>query len=227
MIEFYGKNEKGHDYIFGDIHGCLQAFHDLLDEVCFDTDNDRAFLLGDVIDRGSQSAEMAEVFLEPWCFSVRGNHEQMFIDWCLGTFPHDAYMYNGGQWANDLPQHHRMAFMEAFQELPLVIELETEHGRFGLVHGECRFAYWDVFKKEIKAHDTEQMAAMWSRDRITNNFDGLVKGVERIYVGHTPVLNPVQLGNHFYIDTGCVGGKKLTCLDVTNDRYVSVNYWKD
>lgn len=38
----------------------------------------------------------------------------------------------------------------------------------------------------------------------------IVKNIDYVVAGHTPLTKPVKLGNVFYIDTGCVFGRELT-----------------
>lgn len=48
-------NERGRDFVVGDIHGHAALLDCLLDRVRFDPASDRLFALGDLIDRGPQS----------------------------------------------------------------------------------------------------------------------------------------------------------------------------
>lgn len=42
-------------YAIGDIQGCYHSFRQLLDQICFDPDHDRLWLVGDLINRGAGS----------------------------------------------------------------------------------------------------------------------------------------------------------------------------
>lgn len=44
-------------YVISDIHGYLSRMFDVLREATFDWDNDELYVLGDIIDRGPESAE--------------------------------------------------------------------------------------------------------------------------------------------------------------------------
>lgn len=49
-------NEVGKDFIVGDIHGCLDQLKFQLSVTGFDKSKDRLFSVGDLIDRGPDSA---------------------------------------------------------------------------------------------------------------------------------------------------------------------------
>ncbi len=55
---------------------------------------------------------------------------------------------------------------------------------------------------------------LWSRDRFDYKDDSIIKGVEKVYVGHTPVKQVATLGNVVYCDTGAVFGGKITVLKI-------------
>ena len=69
-------NEQGRDFVVGDVHGCFRTLERGLREVQFDADSDRLFGVGDLVDRGPNSAD-ALVWLEERFHAVAlGNHER-------------------------------------------------------------------------------------------------------------------------------------------------------
>ncbi len=79
-ILYLEKNDIGHDFIVGDIHGRLSALQKLLDKVCFDTDRDRLFCVGDMIDCGEDSMGVLKLAKNsPWFYTTIGNHEDMLL----------------------------------------------------------------------------------------------------------------------------------------------------
>ena len=66
-------------YVIGDIHGCFNEFLNILNQINLKED-DRLYLVGDYVDRGSQSGKVLE-WLEncpPNVFPIKGNHDLEF-----------------------------------------------------------------------------------------------------------------------------------------------------
>ncbi|MGC8592585.1 metallophosphoesterase [Acidithiobacillus sp.] len=72
-------NHAGRDFIVGDLHGHPDALRTLLDHVAFDDDTDRLFSVGDLVDRGPNSAKALDLLGEPWFYPVLGNHDAMLL----------------------------------------------------------------------------------------------------------------------------------------------------
>jgi len=62
-----GRNEKGRDFVVGDIHGAFDLVIDAMKAVNFDPEADRLLSVGDLIDRGAGSHRCA-AFLTRWRF---------------------------------------------------------------------------------------------------------------------------------------------------------------
>ena len=67
-------------WLVGDLHGCFARLMEALRERRFDPYQDLLLSVGDLIDRGLQSAECLDLLRYRWFFAVRGNHEQMALD---------------------------------------------------------------------------------------------------------------------------------------------------
>lgn len=223
-----GRNPKGgRDFVVGDIHGAYATLYAALISVSFDPERDRLFLVGDLIDRGPDSWMCAELLAQPWVIAVRGNHEDMLINLYEYGEPDEAVLqyaasHNGFDWWLDTSPERRQAVLDAIRPLPMVIELETERGLVGIVHGEVPVGMdWQTFVTHIEAGDPGVMQiALWGRERLAardlkgnvinggrQNKDG-VPGVGRVFVGHTPQWNGVnRWGNVFGMDTGAIFGE--------------------
>ncbi len=199
-------NVYGRDYVVGDIHGMFSQLRSLLERVKFKPEHDRLFSVGDLVDRGPESAEALQWLDNPWFHACRGNHEQFAID-STDRESLDFWMrYNGGQWWKKLSRGEQDSFRKAFLKLPLAMEVETRTGRVGIVHADIPPAVsWERFTELLASgHNEVTLYALFSRDRIHGSHARKpVEGqVDRIYCGHTPVRTPVQVDNVFYIDTG-------------------------
>ena len=226
LLKRFEINTSGRDLVVGDIHGYFTKLQLALDAVGFDPSRgDRLFSVGDLVDRGPDSADVLDWLAQPWFHAVQGNHDDMAIRWGRPDCRMDAELYaqNGGAWniANTAPE--RLAYSDALDALPLVIEIETAAGLVGIVHADCTFNSWDDFKS-ILANKTltnaqrkaVRQSVLWSRERIESGDQSGVDGVRAVVVGHTPLIRaPYTLGNTIYIDSGAwaLEGKDFCLLD--------------
>lgn len=229
LVQRYGVNPTGRDLIVGDIHGFFSKLEGELAAIDFDpTKGDRLFSVGDLVDRGPESAKALEWLTRPWFHPVQGNHEDMAISWALGGLDASLYRMNGGGWNLETTKAVRKSISAAFAELPVAIELQTEGGLLGIVHADCPARSWvdfvDVLERPIVT-DRDSMnlshavsMAQWSRDRCDKGSADGVAGVRAVVVGHTPMRNFTSLGNVLYIDTGGWLGRPFTILDAATLR---------
>ena len=223
----FERNESGRDYVVGDIHGCFGLLRGALNRANFNESRDRLFSVGDLVDRGPESERAVEWLAKPWFHAVRGNHEQMAVDADLGQIDANLHVINGGLWFYSLLECERRETALAFAQLPLAIEVDTPNGTFGLVHAEVAGDNWNWLRERLIAADNGkpenwdhiERFVLWGRDVIRgrSDFHG-VDGIDRVYVGHTPVRDRQIIGNVHYIDTGACFGKKLTLICITNDE---------
>lgn len=220
LFRSFPLNIKGRDFVVGDIHGCFTTLTLALKEVGFDESKDRLFSVGDLVDRGPESADALDWIAKPWFHAVRGNHEQMAIGVAAGKHDLGNYMLNGGGWFLSMPESRQQLYAKAFDDLPLCIEVETKVGLVGIVHAEVEGYNWQAFTDAVvnapskKKLDALKEVVMWERSRIRHNECTSVDGIARLYVGHTPVRDYTVLGNVHYIDTGAVFGRKLTLEEI-------------
>ena len=63
-------------YIIGDVHGCYDPLRLLLDKISFDSQQDQLCFVGDLVNRGPQSAEVLRFVMKlPRAEVVLGNHD--------------------------------------------------------------------------------------------------------------------------------------------------------
>lgn len=194
-------NRRGRDLIVGDLHGHIGArLRDELDARGFDTSRDRLISVGDLVDRGPDSHLLADLLAQPWFHAVRGNHEQMLIDYHDGVIDSTFYSINGGAWAVGMTPAERLPLVDAARELPLCITLGTRsHGLVGIVHAMVPQGLdWadTLGALEIGAMGVSE-TLLWGRGGW-----GAVPGVRAVVCGHTVVGGPSMVGNHILIDTG-------------------------
>lgn len=211
LFKRYSLNEKGKDFVVGDIHGCFSKLYEQLQVHGFNEETDRLFCVGDMVDRGPESEDCLLWLDRPWFFSVRGNHEQMAINFMAGHNSALHYAMNGGNWFIDLDKDEQERYTSVFEELPYMIEVETENGVAGICHAEVLGNDWELSKKliidrsgPVEGYRAARNHLLWERNKIMMRNEQHVRGIDRVYLGHTPVPEIVRLGNAHYIDGGPV-----------------------
>lgn len=220
-IERFGLNTTGgRDLIVGDIHGHFTKLQAALDAIRFDPERDRLFSVGDLVDRGPESDVATDWLEKPWFRAVAGNHEDYAIRWPNGNMDPRMYTAHGGGWNVSNPPEEQRRLADAFAALPIGIELDTTAGKVGIVHADCPLNDWDEFCRRLEdpatpKRDREALvdAAQWSRTRAEKLFDGDVRGVVALVVGHDPKPRMTTLGNVIYIDTYAWRDGHFTILD--------------
>jgi serine/threonine protein phosphatase 1 len=206
--------------VIGDIHGCLDMIKRLIDRINWQPGNDRLIFLGDYIDRGENSKGVVDFILAlSRCSSgvecLIGNHEALFLDYLNGR-DRRIFLSNGGWITVEgylaekseeeealVPPDH----MSFYQSLKSFIELEEYY----IVHAG--------FKPGVHVKDQELNDMIWIRDQfIYTEYDF----GKRVIFGHTPFDEPFIMENKIGLDTGAVYGNRLTCLELPEFRFHSV-----
>ncbi|MGU0202546.1 metallophosphoesterase, partial [Acinetobacter baumannii] len=156
---------------------------------------------------------------KPWFTSVRGNHE----DLCIGGLHDQSYkrchIDNGGEWFYMLDGQAMYNIAKVFSELPVVLEINHNGKKFGIVHGHIEQNDWDEFKDSFSQPSKNRAPsdlAMWGRERLdTDNQQYThVNGVDAVIMGHTVTQKLCKRDNCYWIDTGAVHWGTITILDL-------------
>jgi serine/threonine protein phosphatase 1 len=210
--------------IIGDIHGHYDTLMSLLDAIALRKD-DQIYFLGDLIDRGPDSAKVVDFVFQNQYKCLLGNHEQMLLDAVgngqIATNLLQAWLYSGGHstlisYNNNIPQEH----IDWMKTLPTYLDL----GDIWLVHAGIHPSI------PLEKQTAEQFC--WIRDE----FHSINKPYftdKLIITGHTitftfPGVQPGQLvagAGWLDIDTGAYHQNSgwLTGLDVTNGKVYQVH----
>jgi serine/threonine protein phosphatase 1 len=188
--------------IIGDIHGNYNTLMKLLGQIP-QLEKDKGIMLtGDLIDRGPNSKSVIEWCIENNIPSVRGNHEQMAIDFIknsavdsedfrstLENYKSDLELLNKHiKWMNKLP---------IYLEFP---DIKNTQGRYLVVSHSLITNLWS-HRNEANPKLKERIDNLIMFDRPYN-----IKDVSSIYnvIGHTPQDWGARIRkNYACIDTGC------------------------
>jgi serine/threonine protein phosphatase 1 len=227
------RNFKGRIFAVSDLHGHYDLLHEALREAGFNSKTDMLFVIGDWTDRGPDSRYVLDYVNEPWAHSLQGNHEKMYIDgfeshWHPNNRSVLTLKAHGGDWIwnSGLTDLDKILIHESFSAMPLGIELLLPHGRkVGMVHAEVPYNDWDKWVDIVESErDHAQAVAQWSRRWYDSQFNGQVKGVDFVIVGHTPTDsgNIERLGNMLFIDGGSFFNDKINLVEIDDKLFRSM-----
>jgi serine/threonine protein phosphatase 1 len=197
------RNTKGHDYVVGDLHGCVDDLYQELRTLSFDFQNDRLFSVGDLIDRGPNSKDTLELLNETWFHAARGNHEELMIQSVLNK---DAaatatWMLHGGEWSSNLTTSLLTTWAEKLTKLPYAIAVGKDEDRFNIIHAE--FIGTDQALDIGKWSDEVKQQLLWGRSLYKRKLPAnCQEGLSRTYCGHTVVEAVVTFEQQTFLDTG-------------------------
>ena len=223
-------------YVIGDVHGCYDEMIALINKIESEDSEAEFIFVGDFVDRGPQVDKVLD-----WCLanitkngkyrSVRGNHEQMILEWYelwlswwkkfrhypQVTMPESDYDFSKWMDALDKLTPDKMEpYMKFFDSLPYNIKMNitTSSGveqEYIIVHASYSF-------NEVMMEQQEH-TNLWSRNYGGNKVNDTV-----IIHGHTPTLTNEYIfqtndcnhpgmicysKNDINVDGGCVFSKRF------------------
>jgi serine/threonine protein phosphatase 1 len=216
-------------YAIGDIHGRNDLFTALLEQIEADNDargaaDTQIILLGDLMDRGPDSAEVIETAIalkkrRPNTRFLMGNHEEVFVQSCRKRDPKTVrfFIRIGGEATimsypisradylmldieglcerlSSLIPEEHLTFIEGFEDQIII-------GDYAFVHAGVRPG---VPLAQQKSSDLR-----WIRDEFVSQRGDLEKVI--IY-GHTIYPGVDERGSRIGIDTGAYNTGKLTAI---------------
>ncbi|HYP15926.1 MAG TPA: metallophosphoesterase [Opitutus sp.] len=210
---------KGRLIAIGDIHGCHVEFEDLLGKLEL-TPTDRVVLLGDLINRGPDSAKVIALARKHADFSLLGNHELRLLNYRKTGDP--THLKKSDYETLKQLGSKEWAYMEA---MPL-----TYHDRANdivLVHGG--FLPDQPWRKQaarivtrIQNIDKEGNARKRSEAPNSPHWSALWKGPPFVVYGHTSRPDILRLKWSLGIDTSCAMGGSLTACILPEKKIVQV-----
>jgi diadenosine tetraphosphatase ApaH/serine/threonine PP2A family protein phosphatase len=218
---------RGRLFAVGDIHGCDQELGAMLAAID-PQPADKVVFLGDYVDRGPSPKGVIDRLIDlrdaARCqvIFLRGNHEDMFLSFLGEHGSHgEAFLFNGGRTTlasygvragvprNRVPEMLPAPHLEFLRALELCHVVDP----YVFVHAGIS-----------PLHPLEQQREedlLWIREEFIRNRHRLSKTV---IFGHTPQREvlwhlPYKIG----LDTGCVYGNKLSCLELTSGVLLQVD----
>lgn len=203
-----------HIFAIGDIHGHAKKLRKLLDEIPYDPSLDILIFLGDYIDRGPASRHVIETVMTLWrqnerVVCLKGNHEQMLLDFINGADPL-LFLFNGGRatlesygYEEDHEGRYKIympySHIDFLNSLPCLVETDN----YIFVHAGLR--------PDLPLDEQTEEDLLWIRHEFIFSPVNLGK---KIIFGHTPFYEPLVMEDKIGIDTGAGYGRKLTCVQL-------------
>jgi len=207
-------------FIVGDIHGCLDPLERLMEKIDYEPERHRLIFLGDYIDRGPNPKGVVDYILDLRGRAVsvdclKGNHESLLLEFLEGA-DRMLYFINGGETTIESYESARAA-----PEDPLIPSEHLEFYKSLEPHLELN-DYYVVhagFRPGVPINHQTLEDMLWIRESfIFSDFDF----GKRVVFGHTPFHEPLVMENKIGLDTGAVYGNKLSCLELPDFRFQSV-----
>jgi serine/threonine protein phosphatase 1 len=208
-------------YVIGDIHGCFDQLLSLMDMIDINFDNDMLVFLGDYVDRGTDSYKTIEYLIRLKEYSeniifLKGNHEQMLLEFFKSERKRMMYLVNGGQQTLDSylrKQKSTSGDLFPQKHLDFISSLKMYYTTpdYIFVHAGLRDG--------IKLSKQTSSDLLWIRNEfIKSDYDF----GKRVIFGHTPFKKPMVTKRKIGIDTGAVYGNKLTCVKLPEVKFFQI-----
>lgn len=220
--------------VIGDIHGAYKALEQVLARATV-TENDTLIFLGDYVDGWSQSPQVINFLLRlketnP-CIFIRGNHDDLCLQWLRDGKHNEQWLANGGQSTVDAykltdtaTKKKHISFLESLQNYHIDEKNRLfVHAGFTNRRG-IQFEYFpQLFYWDRTLWETAlALNPLLSKD--DPMYPKRFLHYQEVYIGHTPVIRigktiPVHAANIWNIDTGAAYKSPLTILDVNTKQY--------
>ena len=209
------RNDRGRDFVAGDIHGCYETLEHALEEVRFEPAKDRLFSAGDLVNRGPHSLDALKWLEERRIHdAVLGNHEAMV----LATLLNPARRVLLG-WMAGIDGALRERWIDALWRLPVAMTVATADGPVGIVHAGVVDRSWTRTLEGLELRDQGVLSTilLGGREADWRGPSGTpIEGLRALVTGHEPTAEPSSDGDWWRIDTGAGfrGFERLTLLRI-------------
>ncbi len=199
--------------IIGDVHGCIDELRELLRKLSPQPGDDILFI-GDLVNKGPDSAAVWRQYRHLGARAVIGNHERALLEMAAGRWPRGSlYKRMRREFGADFE-----ALLADLQTWPYLIETAD----YIAVHAGFRP------DRPPAATDEEDLCTLrtWRGEKNAGRaarpwFEDYT-GQKLVVFGHWAALRGVVRPNVIGLDTGCVYGGLLTALELPSRRLISV-----
>lgn len=188
--------------IIGDIAGRFTELKQLIRKARSQFGDFSVVSVGDMVDRGPDSRKVVEYFRRtPNAFAIRGNHEDMMIDYVTNNLQDEPYTakYGWGIWMSNGGAHTLLSYqnnkrteiqqvkhtkhLDYLQSLPLYIEHDSiliTHAPIPPQKLEALDFCWNEFEAPL-----DPLTFCWNRGNASR-----IKGIDMQFHGHNAIKEP-------------------------------------
>ncbi len=225
---------KSRKLVVGDIHGGYLAFFEVLN-LCELSKNDTLIFLGDYVDGWSETPQLIDCLVQlnqsHHCIFLRGNHDQLFLDWLLTGVDNPLWLQHGGEATvkayQNISSEKKKIHIDFLQNLELY-HLDEQNRLFvhagftnpnGVEHEYFpKMFFWDrtLWETALVLDPLLPKDSLYYPKRFLR--------YSQIFIGHTPVTRinqttPVNIANIWNVDTGAAFKGPLTIMDIDSQQY--------
>ncbi|ERJ12080.1 metallophosphoesterase [Haloplasma contractile] len=226
------KTEQGPFDIIGDVHGCYDELEHLLTKLGYTIKRDikskygfdviapknrKVIFVGDLTDRGPNVVDCFKLAMtmidEKQAFCVMGNHEAKLLKKLNGR---NVKLKHGLEITMEQLEHETEEFKEQLRNFvdQLAIHLEFDNGNLVVAHAGLPERYHGKKSGKIRSFALYGDVAGFDEEGrpIRKDWSLDYEGNATVVYGHVPRKEYYISNKTYGIDTGCVFGGKLTCL---------------
>jgi serine/threonine protein phosphatase 1 len=220
--------------VIGDIHGALKALEQVLERANV-TANDTLIFLGDYVDGWSDAAAVINFLIELKttnnCVFIRGNHDELFLDWLVKETHNPQWLVHGGQATIDsyksLTSREKEIHIQFFETLEnYYLDAKNRlfiHAGYTSEHGVAKESFPELFYWD---RTLWEMALAMDKNLTKESpyYPNRLKHYAEIYIGHTVLsrineTTPQQRANVWNIDTSAALKGPLTIMDIDTKEF--------
>jgi len=196
--------------ILGDVHGQFDALIRVLKKADYNPNEDILYCVGDLADRGPDSAMVLDFCIKHRVLSVCGNHDMWLTDYLLHGHAPGIWLNQGGYETLLSLQKEKIpreSIIEYYENMPYYREIEIEGISMAVFHGGITPGI------PLKNQDPEVLA--W--DRYFWVFEQNPQlPYNRYFLGHTALSGSAVKNkyNVINLDTGAGYNRTLTAMDM-------------
>lgn len=220
--------------VVGDIHSGLKALKQVLDKVGLQ-EEDHLIFLGDYVDGWSEAVSTVDFLIQLRsdykCTFIRGNHDELCMDWLFSGQDNPLWLQHGGQATMDSYGKSDKTIKEIHKNFYTSLEnyfLDGQnrlfiHAGFTSLKGIdfeyfTKTFYWDrtLWELALALDPNLSPEDRFYPQRLTN--------YKEIFIGHTPVVRigrttPLNAANVWNVDTGAAFKGPLTIMDADTKEF--------